>query len=186
MLRQGDTVVLDACVLYPAPLRDLLLSLATAGLYRPRWTHTIQQEWMTSLLKHRPDIQPQALAHTAALMNRAIPDSLVENFEHLVDTLPLPDLNDRHVLAAAITAKANAIVTFNIKDFTQAHIQVCHPDDFCVLLCQLDEAISLSAIRQLRQRLKNPPRSAQQLLSTFERQRLPRTSRLLAGKLELI
>jgi predicted nucleic acid-binding protein len=179
--------VLDACVLYPAPLRDLLLSLASAGLYQARWTHTIQDEWIGNLLKHRLDLQPEALARTAAVMNEAIEDCLIENFEHLIDTITLPDPDDRHVIAAAIASEADAVVTFNIKDFVRVpEIAVWHPDDFLVSRFSYDETTALQAIRNLRQRLRNPPKTSHQLVATYERQGLPRFSRILQKKIHYI
>ena len=69
-------VVYDACVLYPAPLRDLLMRLATSGLFAARWTEQIHDEWTRNLLKKRPELA-EALPRTVALMNQAVPDSLV-------------------------------------------------------------------------------------------------------------
>ena len=111
------TAVLDACVLYPAPLRDVLLSLGRAGLYHARWTHQIHDEWMRNLLAQRPDLAEDTLRRTRELMNTAIPDSLIENYEVLIDKIQLPDPEDRHVVAAAIIGHADAIVTFNLKTF---------------------------------------------------------------------
>jgi hypothetical protein len=68
------TAVLDACVLYPAPLRDLLLSLASEGMFSARWTTQIQEEWIRNLSAKRSDLKPEALARTAATMNRATED----------------------------------------------------------------------------------------------------------------
>jgi hypothetical protein len=48
--------IYDSCVLYPAPLRDLLVRLARAGLFRARWTDTIHDEWIRNVLENRPDI----------------------------------------------------------------------------------------------------------------------------------
>jgi predicted nucleic acid-binding protein len=178
---------LDACVLYPAPLRDLLLSLASAGLYQARWTRMIQDEWIDNLLAHRPDLQPEALTRTAVLMNAAIEDSLIENFEYLINTITLPDPNDRHVLAAAVASEADAIVTFNIKDFVSASaVDVRHPDDFLVSRLACGEADTLHAIRALRQRLKNPPKTASQLVAAYARQGLPKFSQILRGKIDRI
>lgn len=179
--------VLDACVLYPAPLRDLLLSLASAGLYQARWTRTIKDEWISNLLRHRPDLQPEALARTVALMNEAIADCLIENFEHLIDTITLPDPDDRHVIAAAIASEADAVITFNIKDFAGIpEIEVLHPDDFLVSQFSYNETIALKAIRDLRRRLRNPPKTSHQLLTTYERQGLPKFSRILQKKINLV
>ena len=113
------TVILDACVLYPAPLRDVLLSLASEGLFHARWSERIQDEWGRNLLRQRPDLEQEDLQRTCALMSNAIPDCLVtgwEPFEQIITGL------DRHVLAAALRGHADAIVTFNLKDFpSDAH-----------------------------------------------------------------
>ena len=98
-------VIYDACVLYPAPLRDLLLHLARTGLFAARWTDEIQQEWSRNLLKTRPELADK-LPRTIALMNLAVPDAVVTGHEALVEGLQLPDASDRHVLAAAIRAGA--------------------------------------------------------------------------------
>ena len=68
------TVVLDACVLYPAPLRDFLLRLALTGLFAARWTDEIHQEWIRNLSKNRPELAGN-LSRTKELMNKAVPDS---------------------------------------------------------------------------------------------------------------
>ena len=112
-------VVLDACVLYPAPIRDLLLNLADLEIYSPKWTEIIQDEWIRNLLENRPDLTKSKLARTVKAMNTAFPDAEVHSFEELIEFLELPDENDRHVLAAGITCKADAIITFNIKDFSK-------------------------------------------------------------------
>lgn len=107
------TAVLDACVLYPAPIRDLLLSLAVEGLNHARWTDQIQTEWIEKLLQTQPELAREKLERTAALMAQSVLDSQIEGYEAIIDSLKLPDPNDRHVLAAAIIGHADAIVTFN-------------------------------------------------------------------------
>lgn len=99
-------VLFDACVLYPAPLRDLLMHLSLSGLFRARWTNEIHEEWINNLLEQRPDLNRIQLERTRALMNTHILDALVENYETLTPKLSLPDPHDRHVLAAAF-AKVN-------------------------------------------------------------------------------
>ena len=96
------TAIFDACVLYPAPLRDLLLHLAGTQLFRARWTEEIHGEWVRNLLKNRPDLTRKQLDRTRALMDRAVPDCLVTGHLPLMEALILPDPGDRHVLAAAI------------------------------------------------------------------------------------
>jgi hypothetical protein len=102
----GFTAIFDACVLYPAPLRDLLLSLAQTELFRARWTNDIHEEWIRSVLKDRPDLAPN-LQRTRELMDTAVPDCLVTGYQSLIDSLKLPDPQDRHVLAAAIVGRAS-------------------------------------------------------------------------------
>ena len=96
------TGVYDACVLYPAPLRDLLMQLALSDLYRARWTEQIHDEWIRNVLKNRSDLTLEQLSRTKKLMNSNVRDCLVTNYEYLIFQLQLPDLDDRHVLAAAI------------------------------------------------------------------------------------
>jgi predicted nucleic acid-binding protein len=171
------TAVLDACVLYPAPLRDLLLSLASGELFGARWTSLIQAEWVRNLAIKRPDLTLDVLNRTVAMMNSAIEDCLVEDFAWLIDSLALPDPDDRHVLAAAIVGHADAIVTFNLKDFPEqairAHgIDILHPDDFLIAQYDLDPIRVLGIVKLLRSRLRKPPISADELIATYEQQGL--------------
>jgi hypothetical protein len=89
-------VVYDACLLYPAPLRDFPIRLAGTGLFAARWTRRIHDEWTRNLLADRPDLTEEQLERTRELMDAAVPDCLVENYECLVPALELPDPEDRH------------------------------------------------------------------------------------------
>ena len=80
-------VILDANVLYPAPLRDFLLRLAEQELYKPKWSARIQNEWIRNLLKNRPDLQRESLIRTQKAMNLAFPDANVSGYEDLIRTL---------------------------------------------------------------------------------------------------
>lgn len=97
------TALYDACVLYPAPLRDLLMHLARTDLYRARWTAEIHAEWITAILRTRPELA-ERLNRTRALMDGSVDDCLVTGHSDLTDRLALPDPKDRDVLAAAIVA----------------------------------------------------------------------------------
>lgn len=109
-------VVLDACVLYPTVLREILLGLAKAGLYRPVWSDRILREWVLATAKISP--QAQAIAGVeAALAKAAFPTACQRDQPEIEAKLTLPDANDIHVLAVAISSHADAIVTFNAKDF---------------------------------------------------------------------
>src|SRR5688572_7184384 len=103
------TAIYDACVLYPAPLRDFLMWLALSGRFRARWSEQIHDEWTRNLLAKRPDLRVERLKQTVALMNRAIPDACVSGHEPLINGLILPDPDDRHVLAAALRCGASVI-----------------------------------------------------------------------------
>jgi len=111
------TAFLDASVLYPAPLRDLLLELAVSDIYRAKWSNAVHEEWISSVLKNRPNLTRAQPERTRDLMNAHARDPLVTDFEQLIGILELPDPDDRHVLAAAIKCRADLIVTFNLNDF---------------------------------------------------------------------
>lgn len=96
------TAVLDANVIYPAPVRDLILNIADLEVLSPKWSEIIQDEWLRNLLKNRPDLSKSKLLKTVQIMNQAFPDAEVHGFEELIEELELPDSNDRHVLAVGI------------------------------------------------------------------------------------
>ncbi|MGZ8152430.1 MAG: PIN domain-containing protein [Methylovulum sp.] len=128
------SVIYDACVLYPAPVRDLLMQLALTDLFKARWTDQIHDEWIEALLR-RDKYDRKILERTRDLMDASVRDAKVSGYEELINALVLPDPEDRHVLAAAIKAGANAIVTFNLKDFpgdvlSIYGIEAIHPDEF--------------------------------------------------------
>jgi hypothetical protein len=102
------TALFDACVLYPAPLRDLLMWLALTDLFNAKWTDEIHDEWIRNVLADRPDLKPEQLERTRQLMNTRVRDCLVTGYENLIERLTLPDQDDRHVLAAAILAGADS------------------------------------------------------------------------------
>ena len=107
----------DANVLYPAELRNFLMHLALTGIFRAQSSYNVREEWISNLLKNRPDLTRQKLERTRQLMDRAALDALVVGYEKLIPKLTLPDENDRHVLAAAIRSEARSIVTMNLKGF---------------------------------------------------------------------
>jgi hypothetical protein len=179
------TVLYDACVLYPAPLRDFLMWLGLSGKYQARWTERINEEWQRNLLIKRPDLTQAQLDRTAHLMQIAIPDALVDGYEDLIAGLSLPDADDRHVLAAAIRCRASVIVTFNERDFPREAlepfgIEAQHPDAFIDDLFDLDPAVVIHAAQRQRTQLKHPPISGGQYLDILLTQGLVQTCRALA------
>ncbi|MBE7482178.1 MAG: PIN domain-containing protein [Polyangiaceae bacterium] len=166
-------VIYDACALYPAPLRDLLIRIGMVGLVRVRWTEAILDECFRSIQEQRPDLKPEALVRTRELMREAIADCTVTGYEHLIDGLSLPDPDDRHVLAAAIRAGAQAIVTFNLRDFPHSALEpygleAVHPDDFVLDLIDLAPAAIAGVVREQAGSLRNPPRTLPELLDTLK------------------
>ena len=183
-------VVYDACVLYPAPLRDLLLEIAISELVAAKWTEDIHDEWIRNLLLNRPELE-EKLPHTKALMNRAVPDALVDGYQSLIDGLVLPDENDRHVLAAAIKCHAQIIVTFNLKDFPNDilvgfGIEAMHPDEFIEHQFGLSPGVVISCAKRVRARLKNPVMTREEYLEVLASQRLPVTADLLKEFVNLL
>ncbi len=178
------TAVYDACVLYPAPLRDLLMHLAMTDLYRARWSNMIHDEWIRNVHRSRPDLSLARLEQTRTLMNHAVRDCVVAGFEHLIESIKLPDRDDRHVVAAAIHSGASLIVTFNLKDFPAAamtpyNLTAQHPDDFILDLLDLYPARVLEAAANHRRSLKNPPKTVQEYLDTLLKQGLPQSVAVL-------
>jgi predicted nucleic acid-binding protein len=174
------TAVYDACVLYPAPLRDLLMELALTDLFRARWSAEIHKEWMRNVLKNRPNLTESQLLRTKAFMDANVRDALITGFESLIPSLELPDDNDRHVLAAAIRCSADVIVTFNLKDFPSDYllnfdIEAQHPDDFILYLLDFYPVQVCSATEKVRQRLRKPPMNHENYLANLLRQGLPQT-----------
>ncbi len=185
------TALFDACVLYPAPLRDLLVRLARTGLFRAKWTEEIHDEWIRNLLKNRPDLQPERLQRTKHLMNIAVRDCLVQSYEALIPSLVLPDKDDRHVLAAAIEAQAQVLVTYNLVDFpreslAQHGIEPQHPDQFVTSLIDLSPMLVCQTVKQQRLGLVNPPTSLEELLDIYEEQGLTQTVIQLRNYIEML
>lgn len=180
MIHTPFPVVLDACVLYPSPLRNLLMHLGLTDLCQPKWTAHIQEEWQRNLLLNRPDYDRANLERTVCLMNKALPDADVTGYEQIIAGLELPDPNDRHVLAAAIKSHSDVIVTANLKDFpasylAQFEIEALHPDEFISDLLGLNSALVYQAVREARTSMKAPPMTAEEYLDCLFRQGLPLT-----------
>lgn len=180
--------VLDACVLYPATLRNFILRLAEEDAFILKWSDEIVDEFVRGVLRDRPAVKPESLHRTVELMNHAFPDARVTGYSMLLKTLTLPDPDDRHVLAAALKAKATSIVTLNLKDFPAATlarrgIVALHPDVFVTGLLKSDPDMVERAFTAQQQSLKNPPVSVQDLLAKLEQQGLKDGIRLLRVRL---
>jgi len=183
--------VYDANILYPAPLRDLFVRIAVAGLVQAKWTDEIHDEWIRNVLKDRGDLCADRLARTRRLMDAAARDCLVRWPRKLLETIHLPDANDRHVVAAAIASRARVIVTFNLKDFPREtlasfKLEAQHPDDFLSMLIQLVPTKICSIVSDQRASLRNPRRSVIELLNSLERSGLNKSVAQLGGLSHLL
>lgn len=184
------SVIYDACVLYPAPLRDLLMRLALTDLFKARWTDQIHEEWINALLR-RGQYDTTILERTRDLMDANVRDAKIIGYEGLIVGIELPDPDDRHVLAAAIKAGADAIITTNLKDFPEQTlsrygIEAIHPDDFIYYQIDLAPAVACAAIKRQRQSLRNPPKSIDEFLAILQKQQLPQTVSALRKYIELL
>jgi predicted nucleic acid-binding protein len=167
-------VLYDANVLYPNTLRDLLIRIAQARLVQAKWTNQILDEVFENLQESRPDLNPDLVARTRTLMICAVRDCLVMGYEPLIDALEPPDPDDRHVLAAAIRARAQVIVTNNLKDFpaeqlAQWDIEAKSADDFVLDQIDLDAKVVWSCVQQIANTWRNPPGTAGDVLRSLER-----------------
>lgn len=174
------TAVYDACVLYPAPLRDLLVRLALAGLVRAHWSERIHDEWTRSVLANRPELSFQSIERCRRLMDAHSPDAVVTGYEGRVAALELPDPDDRHVLAAALECGAAVIVTFNRRDFPPVKlgplaVEAVHPDEFVMRLLDEDSRAVCEAVRLQRLALRKPPKTVDEFLPVLGQCGMTRT-----------
>jgi predicted nucleic acid-binding protein len=163
---------LDACVLIPIRLTDLLLRLAEAGTHRALWSAEVLDEVERNLVGYF-GLEPSQAKRRLTGMCEAFPDAMVTDYESLIPAMTNHP-KDRHVLAAAARAHAAVIVTANLKDFPTAalepyRIEAIHPDDF--LLDQLDlyPSVTLRCLRELVRALERPPETMSEFLERFER-----------------
>ncbi|MCH8487581.1 MAG: PIN domain-containing protein [Candidatus Cyclonatronum sp.] len=182
------TVILDACVLYSAPLRDFLLHLAQQKLYKPRWSDRINDEWIRNVLKNRSDLSEYSFYRLRLLMDEAFPNANVKDYDQFMEGLSLPDQGDIHVLAAAIKAKADFIVTFNIKDFPYRELikhglKSLHPDEFLTSLIKGSPVTATQAFLNQVEHLNKPPIPATELLDIFRNSNIQNSANLLENLL---
>jgi len=175
------TALLDANVLYPAPMRDLLIQLAQTDLFEAKWSADIHREWIEALLRNQPWRDRSALERTRDLMDRALRDCLVVGYEALIPSITLPDARDRHVLAAAVAGGCEIIMTQNLKHFPAAAlaphgIEAQHPDEFLSNHFRLAPGAFCGAVCRVRARLRNPPYGVDEYLGMLTQQGLVATA----------
>ncbi|MEM8822221.1 MAG: PIN domain-containing protein [Pseudomonadota bacterium] len=176
-------VFLDACVLYPTVLREILLGCAREGLYRPLWSPRVLEEWARAASK-QPEGEAIARGEIAAL-RAAWPLSEVSPGDGTMARLWLPDPNDVHVLAAASDAGADILVTFNLRDFPKRDIMAeglaaQGPDRFLMDLWLRDGASVAAAVETVRETAEHLSGERQEVRRLLKRTRLPRLGKALA------
>lgn len=183
-------VVLDACVLYPAAQRDVLMWLAAGGVIRAHWTDEIHAEWMRNVERDY-EVQRSVLERVRRLMDRAAGDALVGRYKHHESLFPKTDTKDRHVAAAAVAVRRRTgvetvtIVTWNLKDFDRGELHAAglaasNPDAFlCRLLADAPQPV-VSAFTRMRDNLRNPPKTSRECAGTLAAQGLRKFAGLIA------
>ncbi|MBL4846168.1 MAG: PIN domain-containing protein [Planctomycetes bacterium] len=169
------TVIYDTNVLYPNEMRDILVEIAAhpSGVVRARWSSHILEE-LRRTLHEKAGIELEKLDNMITLMGDAVRDALVEGYEELIVGLEgLPDPNDRHVLAAAIRAHAQVIVTQNLKDFPPEYLQkfgmeAQSADVYLRHLVELAPGVVYGSLREISQRRKRAPKAVRELVDAFE------------------
>lgn len=182
--------VLDANVLYPFRIRDVLLTFSQQGLFRARFTECIIDEWVRNLTAKRPDLADSIEAQVEVIRAN-LPECFVTGYEPLIAGLTLPDPDDRHVLAAAIRCSAQVIVTFNEKDFPEEVLsehdtERLTPDDFLVNTFDLYPNASAKALRTVRKRYMNPPFDKSEFLLDLTSKGLPKLAAAARPYIEFI
>lgn len=175
--------LLDACVLYPTVLREILIGVAQAGLYRPLWSARILEEWARAAARLGPAGEAIARGEIATL-RAAFPQAEVPPAPGIAARLHLPDANDEHVLAAAIAGSADSLVTFNARDFPRGllageGVARSDPDAFLMALWLADSATVEAVVAQVRARTEALSGRDQPLRALLKRARLPRLGKAL-------
>jgi len=172
-------ILLDTCVLYPSVMREVLLAVAKQGHFTPLWSPRILEEWARAARKLGPLGELQARGEIA-LARAAFPKAIVTPKEGLTNRLYLPDADDIHVLAAAITGHADAIVTMNAKDFPrhilrEEGLERQDPDSFLWALWSdhpEDVNAAIESVRRQAETMDGVPKDAKHLLKKARLTRL--------------
>ncbi len=175
------TAFFDANIFFGARLRSLVVELAQSGLFRARWSENVHREWIDAVANARPGIARASLERVSQLMNAAVLESVVSGYEPLLEALSLPDEKDRHILAAAVVARASVIVTFNERDFPPAAlapfgIHTRHPDQFILDIEGLDPGLFIARIETDLAHYASPPLSFASYCMDLRAAGLPKTA----------
>lgn len=183
--------LLDSNVLASITLTDVFVQLAVDDVFIAKWTMDIHREWISAVRKFRPSLDPQRLERRRRQMDAKTREALITGYESRIDDLTLPDMNDRHVLAAAIHGRCELIVTRNLKDFPatalSTHgIKAIHPDAFLTDLLRRNTLMFCEALRKVRIRAMNPPIDVEDFLTRLLDEGLIQTARELKFESRLL
>jgi hypothetical protein len=185
MALERCVVVLDACVLYPFHLRNIVMQVAVDRLIDARWTDEIHDEWIRSLAANVAAVPIEHLQTTRRLMEAALPNAMVTGYERHIPSVKLPDPNDRHVVAAGIAGGASVILTLNLKDFPAAELRRHGlrrqtPDAFLADLHDRAPEMRLASLANARRNLLRTRVSAADFVEIFRGQKLIRLAARVA------
>lgn len=185
-MRAAPAAVLDANVLFPFQLRNLLLHLAVDGVFEPLWSEQIVDECVRNL-RLRASLTEEQCAHLVGQMRAAFPEAWGAGFEGAADGLALPDEGDRHVIALAVHHEAEFIVTRNLRHFPSdvlrpLRIRPLDPDAFIARLWRRNGPAVVGAADRHRLSLRRAPLTPERYLESLQTHAgLPRTVRRLAA-----
>lgn len=176
--------MLDACVLYPTVLREILMGLAAAGLFQPQWSPRILEEWARATRKLGEGAEAQARGEIA-LLRANWPRAEIQPNAADEARLFLPDPNDVHVLAAAIAGSSDTLLTFNMRDFprgtmTDEGVALMGPDAFVMDLWLHNAAPVETVVNKVHATACAMAGEPIVLRALLKRARLPRLGKALA------
>ena len=176
--------LLDTNILYPAGMRDIFIQLAVQDMYRPKWSADIFREWMRIDRRNNRKHDPAKVLRTQQQLNALDFAARIDHHQYLINDLVLPDLDDRHVLAAAIRGECDVIVTQNLKHFPdhvmeQYDIRALNADSFLQLLLETNTSGFLTSVRAILEKLNNPPLTLEKYLALRQRDGLEETVKRL-------
>lgn len=166
--------VLDACVLYPVVVRDLLLTLSTNAAIEPRWSAEILDEMRRNVLDDHPEIATDHFeTKLIGAMTRRFPKALVTGFEHLIASMD-NDPKDRHVAAAAVHAGATMLITDNVRDFRglslpNNNVRVVTPAQLVTELLENEPDVFRVAVELMAARKQRPPMTSDEVVDALAR-----------------
>lgn len=176
-------ILLDACILFPTVLREVLMETAAKGGFTPLWSDKILSEWRHTAARFGEDAA-QIAGVEITMLNIKWPKANVDIDADMIDALSLPDENDRHVLAAAITGNAGALMTKNLKDFptrTLGRYDILRrePDEFLLEMAHNGPVDMIEVVKTVQARAVAASGREQPIRPLLKRAGMPRLGKFL-------